>query len=96
VTASQLACDSPMQNASDKSGMSRIIDKYIIYKHISQLYAKIYPNKSCFINYYCNVILYTGNWSENNSRNTLERPPPPPLPASNHAVGNLHHMAGKI
>ncbi|XP_050057098.1 dystrophin, isoforms A/C/F/G/H isoform X3 [Aphis gossypii] len=53
VTASQLACDSPLQNPSDKSG----------------------------------------NWSENNSRNTLERPPPPPISASHHAVGNLHHMA---
>ncbi|XP_026807467.1 dystrophin-like [Rhopalosiphum maidis] len=56
VTASQLACDSPLQNSSDKSG----------------------------------------NWSENNSRNTLERPPPPPISASHHAVGNLHHMAGDL
>jgi len=40
--------------------------------------------------------LILGNWSENNSRNTLERPPPPPISsASQHAVGNLHHMAGK-
>ncbi|XP_050442847.1 dystrophin-like isoform X2 [Adelges cooleyi] len=29
----------------------------------------------------------------NTGRNTLERPPPPPLPASQHAVGNLHNMA---
>ncbi|XP_022178731.1 dystrophin, isoforms A/C/F/G/H-like isoform X1 [Myzus persicae] len=56
VTASQLACDSPLQSSSDKSG----------------------------------------NWSENNSRNTLERPPPPPISASHHAVGNLHHMAGDL
>ncbi|VVC26815.1 Hypothetical protein CINCED_3A012694 [Cinara cedri] len=56
VTASQLACDSPLQNNSDKSG----------------------------------------NWSENNSRNTLERPPPPPISVSHHAVGNLHHMAGDL
>lgn len=42
------------------------------------------------------MFLVLGNWSENNGRNTLERPPPPPISASQHTVSNLHHMAGII